>query len=252
VNDSSQTRYRVEIHKILVTRFSLEEIKTLCFELGVEYENLPSGGKNSKARELVLYLERRGRLDDLRAAIMHQRPDVIWPTTSPVAASPASSGHPATRVGRPGPAPQKDLEDLIPTQPGFLFISYSRVDQTFATKLAGDLRSHDIPVWLDDLALRTGDNWPQIIAEALDKCQAMLVIISPDSMASHWVENELSLADRKGKSIFPLLYRPTPLPGWFDLRFGNLQWSDFSQGDYQANFGKLIPVIQETMNPPTT
>lgn len=155
-------------------------------------------------------------------------------------------------VYRPVPAPKKELKDLIPTQPGFLFISYSRVDQTFAIELAGDLRRHDIPVWLDDLALRTGDNWPQNIAEAIDKCQAMLVIISPDSMASHWVENELSLADRRDKSIFPLLYRRTPFPGWFDLRFGNLQWADFSQGDYQANFEKLLPVIQEAMNPRTT
>jgi hypothetical protein len=155
-------------------------------------------------------------------------------------------------VYRPGPAPKKELKDLIPTQPGFLFISYSRKDQSFAKKLAGDLRRHGIPVWLDDLALRAGDNWPQIIAEAIDKCQAMLVIISPDSMASKWVGNELSLADKKGKSIFPLLYRQTSFPGWFELRFGNLQWADFSQGDYQANLNKLLNDMQDVIVPPTT
>lgn len=154
-------------------------------------------------------------------------------------------------VYRPRPASVKETEDQLPTQPGFLFISYSRVDESFAKKLAGDLRRHYIPVWLDDLALRTGDNWPQIIAAAIGKCQAVLVIISSDSVASQWVERELSLADKKGKSILPLLYHPTPLPAWFDLRFGDVQRADFSQGDYQANFNKLLHDIQDAMNPPT-
>lgn len=154
-------------------------------------------------------------------------------------------------VYRPRPSPVKEPEYQIPIQPGFLFISYSRVDESFAKKLAGDLSRYDIPIWLDDLSLRAGDNWPQIIADAIDKCQAMLVIISPDSMASQWVERELSQADKKGKPVFPLLYRPTPLPGWFDLRFGNVQRADFSQGNYLNNFEQLLPVIQDAMNLPS-
>lgn len=154
-------------------------------------------------------------------------------------------------VYRPRPAPLIEPEYLLPTQPGFLFISYSRVDEDFAKKLAGDLNRHDIPIWLDDLALRAGDNWPQIIAAAIDKCRAMLVIISPESMDSQWVERELSLADKKGKPVLPVLYRHTPLPGWFDLRFGNVQRADFTQGNYLANFEQLLPVIQDVMNPPS-
>ncbi len=35
--------------------FSLAEVRDMCFELDVEYENLAGEGKGSKARELIAY-----------------------------------------------------------------------------------------------------------------------------------------------------------------------------------------------------
>lgn len=44
---------------ILSKRFNKEKLRTLCFALGVDYEDLPAEGKENKARELVKYCERR-------------------------------------------------------------------------------------------------------------------------------------------------------------------------------------------------
>jgi hypothetical protein len=47
------------LRQILATRFSESELRTLCFDLGIDYDDLPGQEKASKARELIAYLERR-------------------------------------------------------------------------------------------------------------------------------------------------------------------------------------------------
>ena len=54
-----------QLRQLLVKRFSDGELRTLCFDLGVEYEDLPGAGKTDKARELVDYMDRYDRLADL-------------------------------------------------------------------------------------------------------------------------------------------------------------------------------------------
>jgi hypothetical protein len=68
-----------ELRQILATRFDASELRTLCFELGEEYENLPPEGKAGKARELVRYLEHRDRIPELVETGKRLRPDVSWP-----------------------------------------------------------------------------------------------------------------------------------------------------------------------------
>jgi hypothetical protein len=54
--------------------YSDAELRDLCFELEVEYEDLPGDGQAAKARELVTYCQRRGLLAALVACVMRDRP----------------------------------------------------------------------------------------------------------------------------------------------------------------------------------
>jgi hypothetical protein len=64
--------------------FDLEGLRTLCFALGEDYDNLGGEGKRAKARELILSQYRRERMPELIAALTRQRPYVPWgePTAS--------------------------------------------------------------------------------------------------------------------------------------------------------------------------
>jgi len=86
----------------------------------------------------------------------------------------------------------------------FIFISYSRKDQTYVSELAQALTSHRLPVWLDD-RIDYGTTWPRVIQDHLERCQVFLLVMSPRSEESHWVQCELSLALELKKPIFPLL-----------------------------------------------
>jgi len=63
--------------KILVRHFDEGELRTLCFDLGVDYDALPSSGKENKARELISYLQRRGGLRKLVERVKQLRPNLF-------------------------------------------------------------------------------------------------------------------------------------------------------------------------------
>lgn len=93
-----------------------------------------------------------------------------------------------------------------------LFISYSRKDTEFVGKLVEDLIASDISVWLDQREIDFGDLWEQKIQRALEKCDALMIILSPDSVNSRHVRDELSLSIENGKKIIPVMFRDCELP----------------------------------------
>lgn len=58
-----------ELYRIILKRFNLEELRTLCFNLGIEYDDLGGDGRASKARELVEFMQRSDQLSRLSTII---------------------------------------------------------------------------------------------------------------------------------------------------------------------------------------
>ena len=71
--------FKSELLELLTTHFSRQELKTLCFELGVDDESWPDGGKAGMARELLGWVARNGRFPLLLQKCLALRPDVVWP-----------------------------------------------------------------------------------------------------------------------------------------------------------------------------
>ena len=67
-----------KLRELLTKRFDVEELRSLVFDLGVDYDSLRGEGQAAKARELVAYLERRDRVLDLVELGQKLRPDVPW------------------------------------------------------------------------------------------------------------------------------------------------------------------------------
>lgn len=96
-----------QLRQLLTAYYSENELKTLSFDLGLDYEMLSGPTKGDKARELVLHLWRVGRLPELVQLGRETRPNVAWPdlalVAAPAAAEPASVV-PAPPKGVPPPA----------------------------------------------------------------------------------------------------------------------------------------------------
>ena len=65
----------VRLHRFIVQYYSLEELRTICFDLGINYDDLGGEGINAKSRELLLQLGRQHQFDKLMLSFSQTRPN---------------------------------------------------------------------------------------------------------------------------------------------------------------------------------
>lgn len=126
-----------------------------------------------------------------------------------------------------------------------IFISYSRRDQEFVTRLASDLNAQVAGVWFDQSTIQAGQKWHDEIMEGIQECKAFILVLSPDSMESRYVREEVNQALELGKTIFPVIYRPAKWTGEFESLVSEVQTLDLRSGSYADNFQKLVDGLIE-------
>jgi hypothetical protein len=122
-----------------------------------------------------------------------------------------------------------------------VFISYARQDQDFARKLAHDLESAGLDVWIDFQDITPGTRWDSAIDQALNEADFMVLIISPDSVESAEVAAEWWFFLDEHKPVVPVLLRPTETP----FRLRRMQYIDFHSQNYETAFNQLLTAIQD-------
>lgn len=126
-----------------------------------------------------------------------------------------------------------------------IFISYSRRDQEFVTRLASDLNDHVSGVWFDQSTIQLGQKWHDEIMEGIHECKAFILVLSPDSLESRYVREEVNKALELGKTIFPILYRAAKWTDEFESIVKDIQTLDLRSGSYTDNFQRLVDGLIE-------
>lgn len=85
-----------------------------------------------------------------------------------------------------------------------VFISYSRKDSDVMMKLRNHLEAVGVDVWTDE-RIRIGEDWEKSIDHAIKDSEYVIVILSPNSTQSEWIQNEVEISQKYHKSILPLL-----------------------------------------------
>jgi len=80
-------RYEAKLAEILDQRFNLQELRDLCFDLNVDFENIVGSTKREKIQELTKYFARRQVLGQFVAAIKGARPDIVIDPPAEIAAA---------------------------------------------------------------------------------------------------------------------------------------------------------------------
>jgi hypothetical protein len=125
------------------------------------------------------------------------------------------------------------------------FISYSRTDADFVLRLCQDLRAAGTSIWLDKLDIRPGEDWDESIARGLAECGRMVIVLSPTSVASDNVLDEVGYALSKKKPIIPILLQDCEVP----YRLSRMQYIDF-RNSYDDGFKELSLAMQGSMAGP--
>ena len=106
-----------------------------------------------------------------------------------------------------------------------IFFSYNRKDAEFALKLANDLIAKGANVWMDQISIRAGERWDKSVEMGLTTSGCLLVVLSPTSVASENVMDEVSYAIETDKLIMPVIAKECDIP----FRIRRFQHIDFTR-----------------------
>ncbi|MCW5852275.1 MAG: hypothetical protein KIT87_19535 [Anaerolineae bacterium] len=219
----------IRLRKLLVDGFGADDLKTLCFDLGVDYDDLPGTVRSTKVVELLTYLDRRRRLPDLVQVGRDERPDIAWDTITLVTAplppepsqpqpsppAPASQGARLALTFEPSPlltaALQRKLELVLASYHGYLqFLGFVTGEMTLSVYIQPDYdNAHYEPA---TKRLVFGPNY-------VDDSDVLYREYTHHALVSHftagyadWVPEALALESGLG-DYFPCSFNDDPMVG---------------------------------------
>jgi len=91
-----------------------------------------------------------------------------------------------------------------------IFISHAEKDAGLAQELARGLEASGYPAWYFERDVLPGASYLSQIAEAIEQCQAVVLVVSPNTLDSSQVTKEVVGAFERNKPFFPVLVDLTP------------------------------------------
>lgn len=119
------------------------------------------------------------------------------------------------------------------------FLSYARLDEALALRVANDLIAAGVSLWVDKYDIRPSQHWDRAVETAVRGCRGLIVILSPRSAASPNVADEVAVAIEDGKEIIPILIEACTVP----LRMTRMQYLDATV-DFDAAVRRCLAVIR--------
>lgn len=80
--DIESARYLRLLRRKITEYFDLDELKTITYDLGVDWDELSGEKKSAKTQSLIIYLTRRKDLEQLLILLREERPNINWPDIS--------------------------------------------------------------------------------------------------------------------------------------------------------------------------
>jgi WD40 repeat protein len=120
-----------------------------------------------------------------------------------------------------------------------LFISHSSQDNEVTGRLIGRLRQAGFTALFVDfdpqMGIPAGRHWERELYAQLAKCDGVVFVATPTSVASKWCFGELALARSRGRPIFPVQVIAGPRHRLLD----DVQWVDAIGGE-DGGFDRLV------------
>lgn len=122
-----------------------------------------------------------------------------------------------------------------------VFISYSRKDKDFVEDIVKLLDENSIPYWIDKEGIYSGENYKEVIVDAIESSRVVIFVSSQNSNSSINVIRELGFAVKQNKTIIPIVLDDAPYAKSIRLDIG-----DIDQIEYRTPLkdSKLIPSIK--------
>ena len=137
-------------------------------------------------------------------------------------------------------------QDGVPMR---VFVSYSRRDSEFVDRLDEALTQLGYDLWIDreDISGSGDDRWRHSIVRAIHECDAMMLVLSSNSVVSENVDSELSVASDNDKRVVPVRHQPCELPVGLQYELSGVQYVDFTT----VGFTEAVRQLSARLGPAT-
>ena len=107
---------------------------------------------------------------------------------------------------------QRELNHIKPYEGSekYIFVSYCHKDNEAVMNLLRLLENAGYRFWYDE-GIDPGSDWPEVIAEHLDKCDSCIAVITPNALESHNCHREINFALRRKKPLISVFLEPAEL-----------------------------------------
>ena len=123
------------------------------------------------------------------------------------------------------------------------FISYAREDQDFARRLHAALVDAGHSLWVDWESIHPSSDWFKEIAEGIDQSDAVIFVVSRNSVHSKECRAEVEHARRAEIRIIPVLREPVQ-PGLIPGGAAAFQWIEFLD---DAAFNESVQALRRAL-----
>ncbi len=125
-----------------------------------------------------------------------------------------------------------------------LFLSYSRQDAAFVSRLVAGLEARGHDVWVDTDDIRGSEPWRASIVAGIRQADAVVLVISPPSMESANVEREITVALEHRMRVVPAVLEPAPLRQGLEYDLAGLQQVTLERGDPDGSAARLDDALR--------
>ncbi len=124
-----------------------------------------------------------------------------------------------------------------------IFLSHSSRDRQWIQSIRSQADAVGVDVYLFDEDLHPGENTALKLQRALEQCQALLVLITANSVLSPYVNQEIGLALGRRMPVIPLV-ETTVTPDRLAMLQG-VDYIPFDRDDVQAALTQLTRTLRE-------
>jgi len=127
-----------------------------------------------------------------------------------------------------------------------VFLSHSSKDKPLVNQIATDLAKLNVAPWLDSWHIRAGESIPQKVSLGIKDSECVVVFLSKNAVASHWVEREWQAKywdeiQRNQVLVIPVLLEDCEIPTLLQAK----KYADF-RDDYHEGLRELLLAVSRT------
>ncbi|MBP6822765.1 MAG: TIR domain-containing protein, partial [Acidobacteria bacterium] len=132
----------------------------------------------------------------------------------------------------------KPSEDRRPT----VFISYCREDKEHVDRLIAELNAAGYDCWIDRSSIKGGEEWAMAIADGIIKSDALIPVVTAQSLCHRWVKLEILFARKFQKPIIPWVLEDVNQQKESFL-LTDCQWITLFDNDPSVAFSRLLEAL---------